>query len=83
MINPSISDVLFTWVPPHNSTEKSPAIVNTLTLSPYLSPKKASAPSLIASSKDFTSIFVSIESSIRMFTRSSTCSICSGVSFWP
>ena len=32
-----------TWVPPHSSTDRSPAST-TRTMSPYLSPKKAMAP---------------------------------------
>ena len=48
IINPSISDVFFTWVPPHNSTEKSPPRLTTLTSSPYLSSAKANAPESIA-----------------------------------
>ena len=50
ILNNLISLVLLTWVPPHSSVEKSPPILSTLTLSPYFSPKKASAPSFIASS---------------------------------
>ena len=49
IINPSISDVFFTCVPPHNSTENSPPKLTTLTSSPYLSPKNANAPESKAS----------------------------------
>ena len=49
IINPSISEVFFTCVPPHNSTQHSPLRLTTLTSSPYLSPKKANAPESMAS----------------------------------
>ena len=56
--SPPISAVFLTCVPPQNSTEKSPPMFKTLTLSPYLSPKKAKAPVFFASSKDINLIFV-------------------------
>ena len=51
-----ISPVLFTWVPPHNSTEKLSPKDRTLTLSPYFSPKKAIAPFFSACFFDITSV---------------------------
>ncbi len=48
-----MSDVFLTCVPPQSSVEKSP-ILSIRTLEPYFSPKKARAPSLVASSSDVT-----------------------------
>ena len=44
-----MSPVARTWVPPHSSVECGPAS-STRTMSPYLSPKKAMAPSCSAKS---------------------------------
>ena len=49
ILNTPISPVLFTCVPPHNSTETSEKL-KTLTSSSYFSPKRAIAPWDIASS---------------------------------
>ncbi len=51
-----------TWVPPQNSSELPPART-TRTDEPYLSPKKAMAPMLSASSRDVS--VVSTPSAVR------------------
>jgi hypothetical protein len=50
-----MSPVRRTCVPPQSSVEKSP-MRSTVTRSPYFSPKKASAPALMASSYDISSL---------------------------
>ncbi len=50
--------VLWTWVPPHSSLEKSP-MVTTRTCSPYFSPNSAMAPWRLASSIGMTSAWTS------------------------
>src|SRR5262245_1501206 len=65
-----MSPVRRTCVPPHSSMEKSP-MRTTWTRSPYLSPKKASAPALIASSYDISSLVTSTLARTEAFTSSS------------
>ena len=70
--------VLSRWVPPHSSMENSP-MVTTRTVSPYFSPKVATAPRALASASGSSSVVTGRPSSTASFTRSSTCRICSGV----
>ena len=63
-----------TWVPPHSSTERRPAS-STRTMSPYLSPKKAMAPSCWARSMVVSKWRHDALSSTSEFTRSSTSMI--------
>ena len=58
---------------PHNSTEKSPILI-TRTTSPYLSPKNASAPALMASSYAISSMRTGAFSRMRALISSSIVS---------
>ena len=67
-----------TWVPPQNSIEFGPAC-STRTVSPYLSPKNAMAPSFIASSFVISSCDTGALVRISRLARSSIATIWSGV----
>ena len=60
-----------TCVPPHSSTEREPMRI-TRTVSPYFSPKSATAPDFLASSNGITEMTESAFLRISSFTRSST-----------
>src|SRR5579875_2367918 len=62
-----------TWVPPHSSTEECPACT-TRTHSPYLSPKKAMAPTRSASARSISSVTTGGLPITEALTRSSTLS---------
>jgi len=66
-----MSPVRATCVPPHSSVEKSP-MRTTVTRSPYLSPKNASAPALIASSYGISSDHTSALARMYALVSSST-----------
>ena len=63
-----ISPVWWTWVPPQNSLEK-PGTSTIRTSSPYLSPKKARAPSASAFSRPITRVLRAVPFRISEFTR--------------
>ena len=67
-----------TWVPPHSSTEWRPAS-STRTVSPYLSPKKAMAPSCWAWAMVVSKCRHGSLARISSLTRSSTSAIWAGV----
>ena len=76
-----ISAEVPTWVPPQNSTEKSPT-ETTRTCSPYLSPKKASAPMASASSLEVSSVPTPWLLSTLRLTNASTSASSSGDTPW-
>ena len=85
-----LSDMIFimpmlpvaaTWVPPQNSTDEPNCM--TRTWSPYFSPKRAIAPSSLASSIGILRYsFKGILARILAFTICSTLRISSSVTFW-
>ena len=78
ILNNPISPELATWVPPHNSFEKSPT-ETTLTFSAYFSSKRQVAPLFLASSNDISFVSTTDTVIIFSFTNNSTFSNSSSV----
>ena len=72
-----MSPVARTCVPPHSSIDEPAS--RTRTMSPYLSPKKAIAPSSSASAFVVSNARTAVLASVSALARRSICSICSAV----
>mmetsp|Transcript_9639 Transcript_9639/g.38984 ORF Transcript_9639/g.38984 Transcript_9639/m.38984 type:complete len:393 (-) Transcript_9639:1749-2927(-) len=78
ILNPPISAVLATWVPPQSSMD-TPGTSTTRTTSPYFSPNMAVAPRLLASAMGISRATRSVASPIQPLTSASISSSCAGV----
>ena len=78
ILNPPISAVLPTWVPPQSSMD-TPGTSTTRTTSPYFSPNMAVAPFALASAMAISSAPTSTASPIHPLTSDSSSASCAAV----